>query len=512
MTEPALETGGGRSGGEHANTITRNTALAFLAQLTGAAFTAFLTIFLARKLGTHGYGILSLALGISGLALLPSDFGLSNSVGRFAAEHRGNYERVATVLADGFRLKLIAAVAVAGLLIGLAEPIASGYGLPALVWPIRAVAIALFAESLMMFGVVFTAIGRVDLQFRTSLAEGAVETTASVALVLAGGGATGAAFGSSIGYLAGAVATVYLLARTIGPKVIPRSYKFGPDAKRIASYAGVLLIIDGAYTAFLQVDVLIIGAYLSASSVGIFSAPMRLIVFFGYPGAAVSSGVAPRLVRGSAEGPDVESFLVALRFLLVVQAVITAFVLGWAGLLSEVVLGSSYKESATVLRVLAPYIFLGGFGALVSISANYLGEARRRVPIAIAAALVNLIVDLILVPRIGVIGGAIGTDLAFALYAPAHLLICQRALDLDLRPAARTFLRTTLAGAAMTGALLLFGDSVSHLWRLPAGALVGLGLFVLVLWATRELSGAEARELIERQPRLRRLLRKRDGA
>ncbi|HTB70320.1 MAG TPA: oligosaccharide flippase family protein [Solirubrobacteraceae bacterium] len=493
MSRPALAADGARG-----HSITRNTAFAFLAQLTGAAFTGFLTIFLARKLGTNGYGVLSLALGIAGLALLPSDFGVSNSVGRFVAEHRHDVARIEQLVADGFRLKLVASVVIAGLLIALAGPIADGYGLPGLVWPIRGVAIALFAQNLMMLGVVFAPIGRLDLQLWTALTESAVETTACVALVLAGAGATGAAFGRAIGYLAGALATIYLLARSIGPAIVPRSYRFGPDARRIAGYASVLLVIDGAYTAFTQVDVLIVGAYLSASAVGIFGAPMRLITFLAYPGLAVSSAVAPRLARGSPDGPNVAAFMTALRLLLVVQAAITAFVLGWAGLLSKVVLGSGYAESATVLRALAPFVFLSGFGTIVSVGANYLGEAARRVPVAIATALLNLVIDLVLVPKVGVVGGAIGTDVAFGLYAPAHLLICQRSLQLDLRPTALTFVRGLLAGAALTGALLLFGDSPSQLWRLPAGALTGLGAFALVLLATRELTVAEARLLLAR--------------
>jgi O-antigen/teichoic acid export membrane protein len=485
--------------------IRRNSALAFLAQLVGATFTAGLTVFLARRLGTGGYGVFSLALGIGGLVLFPSDFGISTSAARFVAEHRGDRARVASVVADSLRLKLLVSAAMAALLYALARPIASAYGTHALIWPIRGVAIALFGQSMMMMISVFAALARVGSQLATAIVEGTIEATAIVVLVLAGAGVAGAAFGRAIGFLVGGGMAVFLLVRLIGPEALPRGLRLGENTRRLATYGGVLLITDAAYTLFNQIDILIIGAYIGTSAVGLFSAPLRLIAFLGYPGVAVSTGVSPRLARNPDQEPDVDAFLTALRVLLIAQAAITAFVLGWSSLLVHVALGSGYGKSAAVLRALAPFIFMGGFGALVSSTANYLGVARQRVPIAIATVIINFAVDIVLVPRIGVIGGSIGTDVAYALYAPAHLLICQRVLRLDLRAPARTLLRALTAGAAMTGTLLLIGGSLAEAWRIPLGGLAGIAAFALVLWLTREVSASEALQALDHIPLLRRL-------
>jgi O-antigen/teichoic acid export membrane protein len=504
LDDPAVPTGH-QGGGE---TIRRNAMFAFLTQLVGAAFTAGLTLFLARRLGSGDFGVFSLALGIAGLVLLPSDFGVSTSAARFVAEHRSDHARVVSVLADSLRLKLLVSAAIAGSLCALADPIATAYGIHALVWPIRGVAIALFGQSIMMMTSAFVAMARIRFQLWTAMVESAVETTASVGLVLTGAGVTGAAFGRAIGFLAGGAMTVFALVRLFGPRILPRSLRFGLDTRRIATYAGVLLIIDGAYTLFNVIDVLIIGGYLGASAVGIFSAPLRLMAFLSYPGGAISSGVTPRLARTPRQEPNVDAFVTALRLLLILQAAITAFVLGWSPLLVKIALGSRYAESATVLRLLAPCIFLMGFGPLVSGSANYLGEARRRVPIAIVTVILNLVLDLLLVPRIGVIGGAIGTDAAYALYAPAHLIICQRILHLDLRPVAGTLVRTLLAGGAMAGVLLAIGGSLGEAWRIPLGGVAGIGAFAVVLRLTGELTATEAAYLLGRIPVIRRFAEK----
>jgi O-antigen/teichoic acid export membrane protein len=333
------------------------------------------------------------------------------------------------------------------------------------------------------------------LALRTAFTESLVQVTAAVALVLAGAGVTGAAFGQAIGYFAGATMTGLLLVRLLGRGILPRSLRFGPETRQIAGYAGALLIVDSAYTVFNQIDVLIIGVYLTAGSVALFSAPMQLIVFLGYPGVAMSSGVAPRLSRGTAGGPNVGAFLAGLRLLLVIQALLTAFVIGWGGLMISLALGRQYAGAIAVLRALAPFVFLSGFGSLVSVSANFLGEAPKRVPIAIATMAINVGLDLFLVPRMGVEGAAIGTDVAFALYAPAHLVICQRVLKLDLRPIGMSFLRTALAGAAATGMLLLFGDSIAidHLPVTLAGGVLGVSVFVASLFLTGEITAADVR-------------------
>jgi stage V sporulation protein B len=488
------------------DTIRRNAALAFLAQLAGAAFTAGLTVFLARRLGTGGFGVFSLALGVAGLVLVPSDFGISTAAARFVAEHRGDRARGAAVLADSLRLKLLVSAAIAGLLCALAGPIAAAYGIHALVWPIRGVAIALFGQSIMMLTSAFVATARVRFQLWTALAESSVEVTASVGLVLAGAGVTGAAFGRAIGYLTAGAITVILLVRLFGPGVLPRGLRFGVNTRQVATYAGVLLIIDGAYTLFSVLGVLIIGAYLSTHAVGIFSAAWRLMALLSYPGNAVASGVTPRMARSARQEPNVDAFVTALRLLVILQAAITAFVLGWSSLLVEIALGNGYRDSGTVLRLLAPTIFMIGFGPLVSGTANYLGEARRRVPIAIATVILNVVLDLLLIPRIGVNGGAIGTDAAYALYAPGHLFICQRILHLDLRPVARTFLRTLMAGGAMTALLLVIGGSLHHdAWRIPLGGLAGISAFAAVLWLTGEVTPREALGVLGHVPVLRRL-------
>ena len=149
------------------DTIARNTGFALAAQAITATLTAGLTIFLVRALSPHSYGVFALALAVGALVLQPSDFGISQSAARFVAERRNDPGRIAAILADALRLKVIAGIAAAAGLIALAGPIAAAYGEPALAWPIRATAIAVFAQGMMTFwGTAFISLRRVSLNLR----------------------------------------------------------------------------------------------------------------------------------------------------------------------------------------------------------------------------------------------------------------------------------------------------------------------------------------------------------
>jgi O-antigen/teichoic acid export membrane protein len=489
---PTADRGGdaSRAGG----TIGGNTAYAFASQVATAAFTAGVTVYLVRALGPDGYGLFALAMAFGGIILLPSDFGVSYAAGRFVAEQRGNRGAVVAVLAEAWRLKLLTALPASVLLAVLAGPIAAAYGEEGLAWPLRGIALSLFGQSvLMLHGGAFIALGRTSRYLRIVLGESVVEATATVAFVALGGGVTGATFGRAAGYLTGAALGIAMTWRSFGPAAL--SLRARPPGRRtsMARYAGALLVINGAFTVFNYIDVLLIGALIGPTAAGLFSAPLKLSTLLHYPGLALSHGLAPRMARNEREPPETGTFTAVLRWLVILQAATVVPLVVWADPIVRVLLGPGYADSAGVLRALAPYIFLQGLGPLVSATVNYLGEAGRRVPIALGAVAINVVVDLALIPTIGIEGAAIGTDLAYLLYVPAHLAICARLLGLDVRPLLRTLARTLVAGAVLASVLAVAGTDELSAGAALAGGLGGLLAYVATLVLVREVSVDELR-------------------
>ncbi|HEX7060003.1 MAG TPA: flippase [Solirubrobacterales bacterium] len=478
--------------------ITHNTLFQLAMQLFGATVTAGLTIFLARVLGPDQFGILALALSVAGLLLLPSDFGVAQSASRFAAEHRDNREEVAEVVASALRIKLYLASAITIALILAAGPIASAYNEPELVWPIRAMALTLLGQNIMgLYGSVMSAIGRSAEAFRLTVLKSIVEAIATVTLVLIVAGATEASLGRAIGFLAGGVFSFVLGARVLGREALGIGIRERHSTRRIATYAGAIFIIDGAYALFQQIDTLLIGAMLTVSAAGLFQAPIRLISFLRYPAQSIANGVAPRLASRTGER-TAEPFRRGLRYTIVFQAMLVAPVLVWAGPIINFLLGPAYAESADVLRALAPFVFLSGIGTLLSLGVNYLGEARRRMPIAIGTIAVNFAIDIVLIPKIGIVGAAIGTDIAFALYVAGHLWVCWRMIELPLRPLLVSAARSLLAAAVMAIPLLALGTDTVAVPLIFVGGLVSIAVYVAAIAVTREVPASEFRLVLDR--------------
>ena len=476
------------------DSIARNAFYATLNGVLSAAIAVVLTLYLIRALSPHGYGVYALALAVGALFALVMDLGISSSASRFIAERRGDRRAIADYVADALRLKLAVAGLAGVALFAGAGVIADLYGKPGLTWPLRGVALALVGGAVMqLYNGVLVAQARLGAGLVMSVTQSAAFLVAALVLVGAGGGATGAAFARAIGYGAAVLAGSILIARLFGRGALGVGSSRG-RVRQIATYASVLAIVEGAYLFFDQIDALLIGAFKSSASVGLFQAAFGLTVFLHYPAGVVATSVAPRTASHHEHGSDVRAFTHTTRFLIVGYAAVLAPLIVWAGPIVDLLLGSDYAHSASVLRAFAPYVFLGGVGAFLSASANYLGQARKRLPVALLAVAINLVVDVLLIPRIGIVAGAIGTDLALAVYVPAHLWICARALHVPLRPLGLSLGRSLVAAAAMAGVLLLAGTSDLSVAAWVLGAIGAVAAYLAVLFLLRELTPGEARQ------------------
>lgn len=477
--------------------VSRSASYALLVQIVGAALTAVLTIFLGRRLSEQQYGDFTFAISVAAIAGLFADIGITSSSGRFVAERRGDRPAAASVIRTSARLKLRVGLIAGAALFALAEPICHAFDQAGAVGPLRALSIALFAQGMfLLFLGTFNALGMVRFNVILAGVESVVEVASSIVLVVLGAAATGAALGNAIGYTVGALAGLVVVWRVVGRLRAPRGAAPAVSARAILTYAGPLLLVDAAFRVFASIDVLLIAALVGGGApVAAFGLSIKLTTFLEYPAAAVAVAVAPRLARWRDGEHELPLFSESLRYLLIMQMMFTAPVLVWSQAILHLIFGDKYPEAPEVLQALAPLIYLQGIAQLATLAVNYIGEARRRVPIAFLMLAVNAAIDVVLLPKIGVVAGAIGTSAAYLVWVPAHLWILRRRVGLALAPLAVTALRTCLGGAAMVGVLAALGTGVVPVGLMLAGAVLGPAAYLLTLFAVREVSLADVANL-----------------
>lgn len=472
----------------------RSVFYSLLSLVSSGVFTAILTLYLVRALGPASYGDFALVVGVGTLVSLPADFGVSSSAARFVAEHRAHPGRLPVILADAVRIKVIASAAACGALAALAQPIADAYHAP-LAGPLRIMAVAILGQNFMfLFEGAFVASGRMATYVWVSFGESAVECSASILIVVLAGGVMGATVGRTIGYVFGGLLAAWFGARAFRWPLAMRRYGRRSITGRIARYAAPLMLVDGATVLFSMIDVLLIGAFLGSRQTGLFSAPIRLLPFLFYPANAVSRGIGPRMARGSS-GPDARAMSGGLRGLVLFYSLLLAPLIVWTEPIVHILLGHRYGGSVSTMRLLSVVLYLGGIAPLVSGSANYLGEARSRVPIMIGAALLDGGIDIVLIPRIGIISGAIATAAAYLVMDIGHFAICGRHVKIPYSRLGATAARGLAAAMAMAMMMLLIGTNPT----LPVfivGLVIGTIIFVAVLILTRELSEAELAQVV----------------
>lgn len=472
--------------------VAGQTILILGSRVVAALFTGVLTIVLTRLLGLNGYGDYALALTIATLAALFASLGVDSATSRWVAEGYNGRVGIASVILKGLRLRTAIAGVVFGLLFILAGPIASLFGEPQLEAAVRAASVALFfSAGFQWVSGVFEGIQRGGVLAIMSIVKAAIEFVAVLTLLLAGFGVVAALLGNAVSYLAAvALGLFYMrpfLRRRAGmPEV-------NVSSMTILRYGNHIWLAGVAWLLFERVNLVLLGAFLGTDAVGLYDAPWRVATILGLLGLSLASSVTPRIasVDPVRAGALMTS---ALRVSLLFYVTLGVITFVCAPLLIETALGSEFARSATVLQALLPYLILIGLAPILSRALDFIGVASVRKWIALVAFMINLVLDLILIPTIGLLGAAIGTNVAIFAFVAGHYVLVARRLPMDQHRLLASLARSLVA--AVVGGLtcaLVLSFSGPGIVLLAIGAPLGILAAVGTLLALGELDLDELR-------------------
>lgn len=319
-----------------------------------------------------------------------------------------------------------------------------------------------------------------------------------VALIL-GGADLGVIIGLSGGMpLFSGVLSAPVVRRRLPSRRLDRGGVTRTRAGEVVPTAGHLIAVELSNLVMYMPNRIILGAFGSPRSVGLYEGPVRSHNLFYALAGALSVPTVPTATRYLAAGEARRLRELALRgsrysLALFVPLCVTLMTL--AEPLLDVWLGERYGAGATALTILVSYWLLYGALAVTPGFLVGIGRSREMARLFVCMAAANLALSLALTPALGLEGPALGTAIPFVLAFPFFLRLALEAAGASIGALARR----AWVPAYSLGALLAVGmlalrsaleiDSLLAVIGLAAGGVVAYwAAFYLVVLDPEERS------------------------
>ncbi len=451
----------------------RNTFFVTLSQLWQMIMALTMMPFASRYLGVEGFGKYNTATVIMFYVFLLNDFGLNTWITRELARER---DKTRSTLAYAFGLKLCMILPCAAFL--LVYYLLTDYDQQTYQ------AIWIFA----VFGVVdsFTQMGyaifrsreRMELEMIVAVMAKTLLTGLAILALVLGWGLLAFAAMFVLSTVAGLIVSLSLIRKHFAPLGLHFDAARYRRMLTLSANFGLALFIASSYE---KLDVLMLSWMKDMDTVGLYSAPSKLLSFTNLIPTIFATAFFPQMARFVSNKAELSRiFSIAVKHLLMLAIPLVAGIYMISDQLTVLVFGSAFGDSAVVLRILsfaAGILFINLFLASLYGATNHQGKI---VQIEIIALVLKIIVNLLLIPEYSYRGAAWST-------VATESLVLVLALSWALRHIASisglSFFGKFLAATAGMCAGLYFMSA----WPLLASVAGAVLIYFLLLFVTRAL-------------------------
>lgn len=407
--------------------VGKGAGILFVGIILSKLFTYAFRAIVARHFGAANYGLLILAIAIVSFVALVIVLGLPQGLLRYIAYYLGKNDRQVIAPMIGSVIKVIFP---ASLFFGLvmflfASEISTFiFHKPELVLFLRISSV--LAPFLVLYNIFDNVLQAFQdakaLVISRNFADPLLKLVVLGLLVLFGFGVWGAAFAYVFGIVFSVVVMIYYIRRQVSIRAI--FFRPGKLSSELVSYSLPLMFTNFSLMIFSWADVIILGVFLSSTFVGIYDAASVTSRLLSVVPLAFSTIFMPAITEVYAKN---KSFVIALynhvaKWVLLLLLPMLFFLAMFSDTMLESFFGSEFGAGAVSLVILLVGQLFWGWGLLAS---NMLAMMERTKLIffnSALAAVMNIVLNFLLIPRIGILGAAIATALSLFTMAALNLI------------------------------------------------------------------------------------------
>ncbi len=237
-------------------------------------------------------------------------------------------------------------------------------------------------------------------------------------------------------YDLGSVAVVTLVIYFFSRKYHSSRLAWDPAMlKKLFNYGKYTLGTNISGIVLRNVDIWMIGWYISPASVAVYTVAIRITNLFEVPMMAMASILFPQAVKKArSEGKSAFKQLyeksLTVILLLVIPMVIGGIV--FSDLIVWILAGESYQETADLLKITMLLGLTVPFGKQMGILLDAIGRAKLNMLFVIRNAFINIVLNAMMIPYLGTMGAALATLTSSIIILLINQIFLNRNYDVNL--------------------------------------------------------------------------------
>lgn len=383
--------------------LVKNTSVIFISQILSYVLGFFITMYTARYLGAEGYGILSLALSITGIFGILADLGLNTLMVREVAR---NKELADTYISNTFLMKMVLSILTFGLMFSVVNII--GYS--------STVSTVIYLITFSVIVNAFTGVLNAVFQANEKMEYVSVSTILSSAAMLVGT-AVGIYYHYDVIYFAMlyiisyGLVFIYISIMYLWKFSLPKIHMDMSFWKPTIKEAWPFGITSLSGTLYTYIDSIMLSIIQGNTVVGWYSAAYRLMLITLFIPNTVNTAIFPVMSRFYTSSRDSLNLMYEryFKYMLIIGIPMGFGTTILADKIIMLIFGSGYSQSVLALQILIwTMVFTFAGASFVQL----LQSVNRQIvitKISIICVLINILLNLVLIPRYSYIGASFAT-------------------------------------------------------------------------------------------------------